>query len=279
MNTAQASFGGSANFGCDAFAAKVDSGGSTLVYSTYLGGTREDYGLAIATDGVGNAYIAGATSSADFPTYNPLQVEGTCTTDVCSDAFLVKLDASGAPIYSTYLGGTGYDQANGVAANTDGNAYVTGATGSCNFPVINAVQRLAGDARCEDAFVVKVSPNGQLIYSTYFGGNGYDHADAITIDASGNAYVTGGSWSTDFPTKNPLQEPAQGTAFITKLDPTGATLVFSTYFGITVEERDTSGLAIALDEGGSLYMGGATTGGVVDDDFVLKIDLPGVSPP
>jgi hypothetical protein len=279
VNAAQASFGGAASFRCDAFAAKLDPSGSTLVYSTYLGGARDDYGLAIAIDGAGNAYIAGATSSVDFPTYNPLQAEGTCTTYLCSDAFLAKLDASGAIAYSTYLGGTGYDQANGVAADVEGNAYVAGATGSCDFPVVNAIQTSAGDGHCEDAFLAKVSPKGQLIYSTYLGGDGYDHADAITIDADGNAYVTGGSASTDFPTKNPLQEPALDTAFITKLDPTGSAVAFSSYFGMTVEERSTAGFAIALDAAGSLYIGGARGGGAVDDDFVLKIDSTRISPP
>jgi len=274
VNAAQTSFGGGPfpNFRCDAFAAKLDPSGSTLVYSTYLGGAREDDGLAIATDGAGNAYIAGATSSVDFPTYKPLQAEGTCTTYICSDAFLVKLDASGAIVYSTYLGGTGYEQANGVAADTDGNAYVTGATGSCDFPVVNAISDIAGDGHCQDAFLAKVSPEGQLTYSTYLGGDGYDHADAITIDADGNAYVTGGSASTDFPTNRPLQEPAWETGFITKLDPTGSTVAFSTRFGVPVEERNTAGFAIALDAGGSLYIGGARSGGAVDDDFVLKID-------
>jgi hypothetical protein len=279
VNAAQASFGGAASFRCDAFAAKLDPSGSTLVYSTYVGGTREDYGLAIATDGAGNAYIVGATSSTDFPTYNPFQAEGTCTTDVCSDAFLVKLDASGAVVYATYMGGTGYDQANGIAADANGNAYVTGLTGSCDFPVVSTLQTSAGDAHCEDAFVGKVGPQGQLIYSTYLGGDGYDHGEAITIDAAGNAYVTGGSWSTNFPTRNPLQEPAQGTAFIAKLDPSGSTLAFSTYFGKTVEERETFGFSIAVDAAGSLYIGGVRSGGVVDDDFVIKIDLPGASPP
>jgi beta-propeller repeat-containing protein len=273
VNAAQAAFGGSpGEFRCDAFATKLDAGGS-LVYSTYLGGTRLDYGLAIAADTAGNAYVAGSTSSADFPTLNAFQPDGTCTTYNCSDGFLVKLDASGALVYSSYLGGTGFEQANAVGVDAGGNAWVAGATGSCDVSIVQGYQSSPGDSRCEDAFIARTDPNGQLIYSSYLGGNGYDHAEALTIDGDGNLYVTGGSCSSDFPTLNPLQPSAVCTGFITKLDSSGSTLLFSSYFGNTLEERETIGFATALDASGNLYIAAAIRGGAVDGDFVLKIDL------
>src|SRR5262249_50442965 len=152
-------------------------------------------------DSSGNAYIAGSTTSADFPTANPLQPgPGRCfdATPACRDAFLTKLDAAGAIVYSTYLGGAGPDQANGVAADAAGNAYVTGSTASADFPTSQAFQSSPGDrgdclGNCGDAFVVKVDPAGKLIYSTYLGGSGIDSGSAIAADAAGNAYITGGA--------------------------------------------------------------------------------------
>jgi hypothetical protein len=276
VNAAQPAFGGDGIFGCDAFVAKLDPTGSTLVYSTYLGGSSGEYGLAIATDAAGNTYVAGVTSSANFPTLKASQAEGTCghTTKLCTDGFVTKLDAAGTFLYSTYLGGSEYEQVEGIASDPGGNAYVTGTTGSCDFPTTRAFQPRSGNlgGSCADAFVVKINPEGQWVYSTYLGGEGGDHGEAIAADADGNAYVTGGTFAADFPTMNPIQTPARGTAFITKLDSMGSTLLFSTYYGVTREERETQGQAIALDEAGNLYISVGIIGGVISDQFIVKID-------
>jgi len=200
----------------------------------------------------------------------------TCNLILCLDAFVTKLDASGAIVYSTFLGGSNWEQAEGIAADPAGNAYVTGTTGSCDFPTANALQPSPG-VHCgswADVFVVKVDPQGQLIYSTYLGGEGADNGGgAITADADGNVYVTGGTYTTDLPMVNPIQEPALGTAFIAKLDATGSKLLFSTYYGVYMEERQTQGVAIALDAAGNLYVSAERVGGAVSAEFVLKIDV------
>jgi len=186
----------------------------------------------------------------------------------------MRLDNSGAIVYSTTLGGTGFDSATGIAADA-GNAYVTGVTASCDFPTINAFQPSSGDSgdSCgEDAFVARVDPEGRLVYATYLGGNGADHGSAITVDAQGNAYIAGSAGSLDFPTKNSLQEPAGNTGFVTKLDATGSTLLFSTYFGESREERNIEAYGIGLDAAGNIYVAGAVNGGFASGAFVLKID-------
>jgi hypothetical protein len=284
VNAAQASLSG-AN-GCDAFVAKLDSTGSALVYSTHLGGavaigliyalpgnlfpkalTTDTAGgsfpRAIATDTTGNIYLGGIASSCDYGSY------------LCSDAIITKLNNSGAIVYSTTLGGSGFDWATGIAADAAGNAYVTGITGSCDFPTVNAFQPSSGDygGRCgDDAFVAKVDSEGRLVYATYLGGNGADHGSAITVDKQGNAYVSGSVGSLDFPTKNSLQEPANNAGFVTKLDASGSALLFSTYFGDAWEERNIEAYGIGADAAGNIYVAGAVIGGSASGAFVLKID-------
>jgi len=148
---------------------------------------------------------------------------------------VTKLNATGsALLYSTYLGGSGSDFGNGIAVDSTGNAYVTGGTSSSNFPTIAAFQ--ATCASCgsgqENAFVTKLNATGSaLLYSTYLGGTGGDFGSGIAVDTVGNAYVTGGASSSNFPTKNPLQLNLGGgqDAFVTKLDPIGSALVYSTF--------------------------------------------------
>ena len=284
VNGAQPSFGSKDASGCDAFAAKLDPTGAALIYSTYVGGSRDEYGLAIAVDSSGSAYIAGSTTSIDFPTANPLQAElGRCsdTSFACRDAFVTKLNASGGLVYSTYLGGNGPDQANGIAADAAGNAYITGSTASTDFPTLQAFQSKSGDradcgGNCGDAFAAKVDPSGKLVYSTYLGGSGIDGASAIASDADGNAYVTGGADSTDFPNTSSAPAPARFAAFVAKLNAGGSGLLFSTYIGPnTDEERSTGGDAIALDGAGKLYVAGATLSWIFSDAFVVRLDSSG----
>ena len=239
-----------------------------LAYSTYLGGIGEDAGNAIAVDGDGNAYVAGTTASADFPTANAYST----TPD---EAFVTKLNASGtALVYSTYLGGSwGGDSARGIAVDTAGGAYVTGWTNSPDFPTVNAFQSVLKGPK--DAFVTKLSPTGSsLSYSTYLGGSdgviGFGSADdeghAITVDAAGSAYVSGLTQSRDFPTLNPVQAAPNGNeysivdAFVTKFQPSGNALAYSTFLGGTYREE---GFGIAVDSDGRAVVVGRT----YSDDF------------
>jgi hypothetical protein len=251
------------------FVAKLNSAGSALVYSTYLGGSGlsedgvnvGDSGYGIAVDSSGNAYVTGTTASVDFPTVNPLQASP-------HGAFVAKLNATGsALVYSTYLGGSSSaDDGYGIAVDSSGNAYVTGATTSRDFPTVNPLQATYGGG-AYDAFVVKFNPAGSaLIYSTYLGGSGFwgDFGQGIAVDSSGNAYVTGQTCSTDFPTANPIQISAGsecssarfgGDAFVAKLNAAGSALVYSTYLGGT---GDDLGLGIATDSSGNAYVVGST---------------------
>jgi len=230
----------------EAFVSKLNPNGAALVYSTYLGGSGDDAGRGIAVDSAGNAYVTGQTASSTFPLVAAFQssLKGT------SDAFVTKFNVSGDTlIYSTYLGGDGFEIANSVA--TDGsNAYVTGSTGSSNFPLANAFQTsLADPFFGADAFATKFSSNGMLAYSTYLGGNGRDTGYGIAADSLGNAYITGVTDSSNFPTANPIQ-PVNLGGFVTKLNNLGSGLVYSTYLGIA---RD-----IAVDSGGNAYVTGFT---------------------
>src|SRR6266849_2904921 len=223
-----------------------------LSYSTYLGGSSDDEGNAIAVDSSGNAYVTGSTSSTNFPTKNPLQpaLGGS------SDAFVAKLDPTGSLIYSTFLGGSVGDFGNAIAVDASGNAYITGGTNSANFPTKNPLQVALGGA--SDAFVAKLDPTGSaLVYSTFLGGTMDDVGNGIAVDSSGNAYATGNTLSTNFPTKNPLQPASGGArdAFVAKLNAAGSALVYSTYVGGSGED---SGNGIAVDSAGNAYVTGST---------------------
>jgi hypothetical protein len=219
---------------------KLSADGSTLLYSTYLGGSFADYGAGIAVDADGNAYLTGDTASIDFPTVNAFQPTKGGTASIYN-AFVTKVSADGSSlVYSSYLGGSGYYTGNlnywdfgyGIAVDADGNAYVTGYTTSTDFPTANAFQPAKGGApQVANAFVTKVSADGgSLVYSSYLGGSGYiyngypygDSGNGIAVDASGNAYVTGYTTSTDFPTANAFQPTKGGgsniaNAFVTKI--------------------------------------------------------------
>jgi hypothetical protein len=212
----------------DTFVSKLSASGTSLVYSTYLGGSNADQGNGIAVDTVGNAYVAGTTSSFDFPVQFP--IFGPAGS---SDAFITKFNAAGtALLYSTYLGGSFFDQGNGVAVDAGFNAYVVGRANSPDFPTMNAVQAVhAGSA---DAFVTKVNATGTgLMYSTYVGGSGFDQGLGISLDGTGSAYITGSTGSANFPTLNAFQPTPKtlGEAFITALSNTGSSYVYSTFLG------------------------------------------------
>jgi Beta-propeller repeat len=249
----------------DAFVIKLNATGSALVYSTYLGGSSGESGQGIAVDSAGNAYVSGVTESTDFPT-TPGAFQTTCGGGCAvgsQHAFVTKLNVAGsALVYSTYLGGTGFEGASSIALDASGNAYVTGGTSSNDFPITpGAFQTECGGGSCYDGFVTKLNASGSaLLYSTYLGGSGNDYGHGIAVDSAGNAYVTGATQSTDFPTMSPLQASLDGggSAFVTKINPTGSALVYSTYLG---GSGAANGSGIAVDSAGNAYVtGGAGSG-------------------
>jgi hypothetical protein len=235
--------------GADAFVTKLSSFGNSLIYSTYLGGGSDDAGYGIAVGGTGNACLTGFTVSSNFPILNPYQTDQDGW-----DVFVTQLSTSGnSLIYSTYLGGGDLDRGYGIAVDGGGNAYVTGLTISTNFPILNPCQADQGGV---DAFVTKFSNSGSLMYSTYLGGGGADIAYGIAVYGSGNAYVTGNTASSNFPTLNPCQTDQGGDdAFVTKLSNSGNSLIYSSYLG---GGDGDAGFGIAVDGSGNAYVTGYT---------------------
>jgi hypothetical protein len=230
-----------------------------LLWSTYLGGSGQDYGQSIAVNQYGQAYVTGYTASPDFPTLNALQK----TKDGNSDAFVAKFSAGGSLLWSTYFGGSDFDYGFGIAVNQYGDAYVAGQTYSVDFPTLNAFQAANGGS--SDAFVAKFSTGGALLWSTYLGGTGFDYATGIAVDPSGHAYVTGYTGSTDFPTRKAFQRtsPGNGDAFVARLS-TGGALLYSTYLGGSTGLD--YGTAIAADQNGNAYVTGSTD----SSDFPIR---------
>jgi len=241
----------SATAGISAFNRSVaQSAVVALSYSAYLGGGSVDLGYAIAVDAGGNAFVTGSTVSSDFPTLNPYQ-----TAQGFSDVFVTKLGSSGNTlIYSTYIGGGSDDAGFGVAVDAGGSAFVAGTTASSDFPTLNPYQADQGD---RDVFVTKLGSFGNaLIYSTYIGGGSSDGGNGIAIDGGGNAYVRGGTFSSDFPTLNPFQTYQGGSDIIvTKLGSSGNSLIYSTYIGGGSNEFV---YGLAVDGGGNAYVTGTT---------------------
>ena len=263
--------------GNDAFVAKLDPTGGTLVYSTYLGSNTDDFGTGIAVDALGNAYVTGSTQSVSFPNNGAVTCLGTKSTG--ADAFVAKLDPSGVMAdglgtptgYCRFLGGPGVDSGEGIVANTTGNVWVVGSTTSTDIGIAGAAQASPVQATSggqTDGFVGKLNPAGALVYLTFLGGSGDDFALGVAVDAAGNAYVTGSTDSPDFPTQLPLQQFIAGgdDAFVAKVNPAGSALVFSTYLGGTADDV---GNAIGVHLGdSSVYVAGSTK----------SVDFPTVAP-
>jgi uncharacterized protein (TIGR03437 family) len=240
--------------------AKFLPDGQALQYYTYVGGTGQNYGLAIAIDASGGAYAAGDTTSKNFPVLNAAQ---PMFGGGVSNAFIFKLTPTGQLTYSTYLGGGNQDQANGLAVDPSGAAFVTGYTYSTDFPVKNALQPTMTAA--PDAFVAKLSPDGgQFEFATYLGGNSSDYGKNIALDSSGNPVVVGSTSSTDFPVLSPLQASLGGpimfssSGFITRISSAGDKILYSTYFGpgtayVALED-------VVLDGSGNILVSGEVGG-------------------
>jgi len=268
-----------------AFVAKLDASGSALLYSTYLGGTGQEQGYAIAVDSSDSAYVTGGTISGDFPVTTGAFQTVLTTTDKYG-VFVTKFSPSGSALdYSTFLTGladqwgpTG-EQPLAIALDSSNDAYVAGITISTTFPVTgNAFQKTNKSPAVGNAFVTKFNSTGSaLLYSTYLGGSGFygapalgDYASAIAVDRSGDAYVAGFADSSDFPvTSGAFQRVNHGnknhsnTAFITKLNPSGSSLIYSSYLGgsgvsawYPIEGDIANG--VALDAEGNVYVAGTT---------------------
>lgn len=237
-----------------------------LVYSTFLGGSGEDDGQAIAVDGAGNAYVTGRATSTDFP--RAAAARGTHAGGTF-DVFVTKFNPTGSAIvYSTYLGGDDDEISRDIAVDAAGNAYICGTTSSQNFPTTQGF-RTAYAGGVSDGFVTKLDSTGAaLVYSTYLGGstggdnNGADGANGIAVDSAGHAYVVGDTDSIDFPVVNGFQSSRSGDpnilndAFVTKFDAAGSGLIYSTYLGGA--GGDTA-IDIAVDSDGNAYVTGDTS--------------------
>jgi len=263
----------------DAFVAKLAANGSALVYSTYLGGSGHDNGISLALDGAGNVCVTGSTESDDFPTNGVASTFGGKT-----DAFVTVLTPNGNPLlFSVYLGGSEVDSGEALAVDSLGQIVVAGRTESIDFPVTNAYQsELAGG---KDGFVTKY---GFERVSTYLGGSGDDWIYGLDVDAGGQIYVTGWTASQDFPTNHALFGTNSSNlrdAFVTKFDPSGTNLVYSTYLGGSATDE---GWSIAADEAGNAFVVGMTAStnfpsiqpvqiasGGATDAFVVKISSDG----
>ena len=276
----------------DAFVVRLSVDGSRLAYSTYIGGTYFDGGHGIAVGGSRNAYVTGSTGSPKFPT----TADAFDRRNNGGDAFVTRLNAAGsALVYSTFLGGSGGASGAGIAVDRAGGVYVTGGTSSADFPTTaGAFDRSYNGGG--DAFVTKLITAGSaLAYSTYLGGSGLDGGNAIAVSGPGSAYLTGVTWSRNFPTtRHAFDRSHNGEsddAFVTKVSATGAALAYSSYLG---GSGDDAGYAIAVGGAGSAYVTGSThsrrfpatrgafdrayNGGVGDmsgDAFLAKVNTAG----
>lgn len=271
--------------GSDVFVTKLNTMGTALVYSTYIGGSDTDRGYSIATDADGNAYVTGFSRSSD---YNLTSGGYQMSLAGEADVFVTKLNTTGtALVYSTFIGGVGVDLGNSITIDVDGNAYTTGYTQSADYDVTSGVIQTS-NAGASDIFVTKLNAAGTaLLYSTYIGGSSEDRANSIAVDAGGNAYITGYTSSTDYDvTSGAFQANNEGDndVFLTKLNASGTILLYSTYIGGSENDQ---GFAIAVDATSNAYVTGFTfstdydvTSGAFQtskesgvDAFVTKLNL------
>jgi hypothetical protein len=269
----------------EAFVAKLAPSGAELVYATYLGGSLEDQGIDIVVDSLGSAYVTGATSSIDFPTKLPLSAFSGA-----KDAFVSKLDPSGsALVFSTYIGGSAFDSAEGIDLTPDGQVVLGGLTDSWDFPTKNAWQ--AQNFGAFDAFLCMLSPDGaNLLYATYIGGTADDYIFRLDVDPLGKIHIAGQTLSVDFPVINAIQPTYGGggsDAFVAQTSPAASDFEYITFWG---GRRYDAAWDIMANQNGETYVVGATTSsdfptlgtihkkiGDSDDAFVTKFSQDGLS--
>jgi hypothetical protein len=257
-------YDGPGGFGGDAFVSRLDETGSSLVYSTFLGGDDTDYGLSLAVGPDGSAYLGGYTHSTNFPT-----TPGSFGPDFnggCCDVFVTRLNPGGSVLlYSTFLGGQSFEAIGGLALGPDGVVHLTGETLSPNFPTTpGAYDRVInrnGQGAYGDAWVTALAADGSALeHSTFLGGVYNDYGLAVAVTTTGQAVVTGETQSRNFPTtKRAFDRSLNGgssDAFVTKLNPAATKLRFSTYLGGNDRE---DGSAVTVDETGAAYVVGSTS--------------------
>ena len=269
------------------YVAEMNPAGTAVIYATYIGGNGAQYPdpyagpgksgdtiSALAVSPSGYAYVVGGATSYDFPV-TPGAIQSVhLSPPTAPDGFVTRLYPGGTMMYSTYLGGSGVsywqgwaneyfgDSASAIAIDSAGNAYVTGYTTSSDFPTTSGAFQTTFKGNgmgSANAFVAKVNPKGtQLLYSSYLGGTGGDGGGGIAVDSSGNAYVVGGTGSTDFPvTSGAFQTTStSSSAFVTKMNPTGSDLVYSTYLG---GNSDSGAGSVLVDSAGTAYVTGSTS--------------------
>jgi hypothetical protein len=280
------------SFENDVFVTKLNATGTALVYSTYIGGRGGEDGFGIAVDGSGNAYVTGYTYSPNYPV-TPAAFQTTKGGGM--DVFVTKLNATGtALVYSTYIGGSGDEEGRGIAVDGSGNAYVTGRTRSTDYDVTPGAFQTTYGGGYWDVFVTKLNATGTaLLYSTYIGGSDRDYGNAIAVDGSGQAYVTGYTDSPNYDVTTGAFQTTNGgkeDVFVTKLNATGTALLYSTYIG---GSYDDVGYGIAVDGSGNAYVTGYTEstdydvtpgafqttkgGGFYRDVFVTKLNATGTA--
>jgi len=240
----------------DVFVTKLTASGNALLYSTYLGGSDDDTPGAIAIDGSGAAYISGTTTSSDFPLVNAFQ----STLRGKSDAFVAKFAPSGSSLtYSTYFGGSDYEVLEGIAIDRLGCAYIAGLTLSLDLPTKNAYDSTNnGGYFGADVFLTKFSSDGRsLVFSTYFGTSDDEESPRLAVDDSGCAYLTGYTFSPDFPVTRAFDSTWNGgyDAYVAKFSATGDSLIYCTYLGGRLWDY---GYDIAVDSSGCAYVVGQT---------------------
>jgi CSLREA domain-containing protein len=280
--TTVGAYQGASAGGFDVVVTKVAPDGQSLAYSTFIGGGADDFAFAVAVDGSGSAYITGETGSDDYPTSGP-PFDGVRNG---VDAFVTKLSPAGSALtYSTFLGGQNAERGDGIDVDASGNAYVVGHTLSTDFPTQSPIDGTLSGSR--DAFVTKVNAaGGGLSYSTYLGGGGVEEATGVVVDGSSQAWVTGYTASTDFPTTSGTYQPTRGDTskdvFVSGINAAGSALLYGTYLGGTSQDE---GYGIDLDAAGMVYVTGIaqttfpstpgawdTTFSSGDDIFVAKLD-------
>jgi hypothetical protein len=270
----------------DTFVTRLSPDAMTLLYSTYLGGSFEDYGQSIALDGSDNIYITGRTQSDDYPTLAAIQPNRAGTYQD-EDLFVSKISASGSLVYSTYLGGTDLDSIRRLAVDSAGNAFLTGSTRSVDFPTTTGAYQenfiggvdacgtagFGGPVNCSDMFVTKIVPDGSaLTYSTYLGGGLDDVATGIALNASGEAYLVGYTSSTDFPGVTRTGPGAE--IAVAKMNASGSDLLYTVIIDSAVANGSNG---ITLDQAGDIYI---TAGQNAPSDlYVAKISEDEAAPP
>ena len=287
------------SFNANAFVTEIASNGQSLVFSTYFGGNNFDYGKGIAVDTNGFVYVTGFTGSTNFPNTNAFQQGLNQSTNLASrnfDGFVAKFNPAGAGlVYSTYLGSTNNDVANGIAVDGTGAAYVTGWTTSSNFPntfgmtVPGLTSFLATNTSLNflvtNVFLTKITngPQAGIAWSTVFGGKGVDVGNAVALDPAGDVFVTGSASSTDFPTFNvPTQmrytNSGQSDAFVTVFSASATNLLYSTYLG---GKKNDYGYGIAVNTNGDAYVVGQTLSPnfLFNNDNIPSLNYPTLNGP